>query len=53
MTEEHDLQLLTRRLQAWRVAAGTESYWHQRIGSALLASGAGVPVFVRETLLPA
>lgn len=53
MTEEHDLQLLTRRLQAWRVAAGTESYWHQRIGSALLVSGTSIPVFVRETLLPA
>ncbi|MFM0234107.1 acyl-CoA dehydrogenase family protein [Paraburkholderia sediminicola] len=35
-TEEYDLQLLTRRLHAWRQAAGTESYWHSRVGTELL-----------------
>lgn len=36
-TEEFDLQLLTRRLHAWRQAAGSESYWHGVAGEALLA----------------
>ena len=27
-TAEYDLQLYTRRLHAWRQAAGSESYWH-------------------------
>lgn len=38
-TEEFDLQLLTRRLHAWRQAAGTEGYWHQMIGRSLLDRG--------------
>ena len=36
-TEEYDLQLFTRRLHAWRQAAGSESYWHGVAGEALLA----------------
>lgn len=36
-TEEFDLQLLTRRLHAWRQAGGSESYWHLVAGEALLA----------------
>ncbi|MNZ88016.1 Acyl-CoA dehydrogenase, short-chain specific [compost metagenome] len=36
-TEEFDLQLLTRRLHAWRQAAGSETYWHGVAGEALLA----------------
>lgn len=35
-TEEFDLQLHTRRLHAWRHAAGSESYWHEVVGSELL-----------------
>jgi len=35
-TAEYDLQLYTRRLHAWRQAAGSESYWHDVAGSALL-----------------
>ncbi|HQQ70532.1 MAG TPA: acyl-CoA dehydrogenase family protein, partial [Alicycliphilus sp.] len=35
-TEEYDLQLFTRRLHAWRQAAGSESYWHDVAGAALL-----------------
>ena len=51
ITEEYDLQLRTRRLHAWRVAAGAESYWHMRVGRALLASRhATVPEFVRHEL---
>ncbi|MDO5624645.1 MAG: acyl-CoA dehydrogenase family protein [Pseudomonadota bacterium] len=36
-TQEHDLQLFTRRLHAWRQTAGSESYWHSVAGEALLA----------------
>lgn len=36
-TAEYDLQLFTRRLHAWRQAAGSESYWHGVAGEELLA----------------
>ncbi|MBS0293022.1 MAG: acyl-CoA dehydrogenase [Proteobacteria bacterium] len=36
-TAEYDLQLFTRRLHAWRQSAGSESYWHDVAGQALLA----------------
>ncbi|PTN43242.1 acyl-CoA dehydrogenase, partial [Achromobacter xylosoxidans] len=36
-TEEYDLQLYTRRLHAWRQTAGSEAYWHDVAGEALLA----------------
>jgi acyl-CoA dehydrogenase len=35
-TAEFDLQLYTRRLHAWRQAAGSESYWHDVLGGQLL-----------------
>ena len=35
-TAEYDLQLFTRRLHAWRQSAGSESYWHDVAGAALL-----------------
>lgn len=35
-TEEFDLQIYTRRLHAWRQAGGSESYWHDVIGSELV-----------------
>lgn len=35
-TAEYDLQLFTRRLHAWRQTAGSESYWHDVAGEALL-----------------
>ncbi len=40
-TEEYDLQLLTRRLHAWRRAAGSESYWHAVAGAALVDAHQG------------
>ena len=40
-TEEYDLQLLTRRLHAWRQMAGSESYWHGVAGAALVHGHAG------------
>ncbi|RTZ41708.1 acyl-CoA dehydrogenase [Candidimonas sp. SYP-B2681] len=36
ITEEYDLQLYTRRLREWRLAAGTETYWYNQIGTQLL-----------------
>ncbi|MGD9551179.1 MAG: acyl-CoA dehydrogenase family protein, partial [Burkholderiaceae bacterium] len=38
-TAEFDLQLYTRRLHNWRQAAGSESYWHDVVGQALLERG--------------
>lgn len=38
VTEEYDLQLYTRRLHEWRMAHGSESYWHAIVGQQLLAS---------------
>lgn len=35
-TEEFDLQLFTRRLHAWRQAAGSESHWHDVLGEELV-----------------
>ncbi len=35
-TEEFDLQIFTRRLHAWRQAAGAESYWHGVLGAQLV-----------------
>jgi acyl-CoA dehydrogenase len=37
-TSEFDLQLYTRRLHAWRQTAGSESYWHTVLGTALIQS---------------
>lgn len=51
ITQEYDLQLHTRRLQAWRVAEGSESAWNERVGRALLARpGLSLPEFVRTEL---
>lgn len=36
-TREFDLQRHTRRLHAWRLAAGSESSWHDRIGGLLVS----------------
>jgi alkylation response protein AidB-like acyl-CoA dehydrogenase len=48
VTEEYDLQLLTRRLHMWRLAHGSENYWHRVVGEALLdAEHMGVVDFVR------
>jgi alkylation response protein AidB-like acyl-CoA dehydrogenase len=47
VTAEYDLQLLTRRLHAWRIAHGSESFWHRRIGAAVLASDRPLTAFVR------
>ncbi len=48
VTEEFDLQLHTRRLHEWRGQYGSETYWHRRLGNALLASDAPPLEFVQN-----
>lgn len=50
VTEEYDLQRYTRRLREWRLAAGSESHWHERIGTDALASGADALTYLRTAL---
>jgi acyl-CoA dehydrogenase len=54
ITEECDLQLYTRRLHEWRLDYGSERYWDERVGEALLA-GERAPIvqLVRDRLSPA
>ena len=40
ISEEYDLQLLTRRLHGWRLADGSESYWAGVLGGLRLAAAA-------------
>lgn len=47
VTEEYDLQLLTRRLHEWRMVHGSESYWNRLIGEQLLAANTTLCEFVR------
>lgn len=48
ITEEHDLQLFTRRLLAWRMQYGSEGYWSAEVGAALLRDGRTTWDFVRS-----
>lgn len=50
ISEEYDLQLLTRRLHEWRLADGSESYWNRILGAQRLASDAVSVDFVRSAL---
>lgn len=47
VTEEYDLQLLTRRLHEWRMAHGSEGYWHGLVGRQVLAGEGSLAEFVR------
>jgi acyl-CoA dehydrogenase len=38
ISEEYDLQLLTRRLHGWRLADGSESYWARILGAERMAA---------------
>ena len=53
ITEEYDLQLYTRRLHEWRRIGGSESYWNERIGAALITTPAPILDFIRRDLTPA
>jgi alkylation response protein AidB-like acyl-CoA dehydrogenase len=48
ITEEYDLQLLTRRLHEWRIAHGSEAHWNAWIGHSVLASNRSIADFVRS-----
>ncbi|MFD4839205.1 acyl-CoA dehydrogenase family protein [Achromobacter sp. NPDC058515] len=50
VTEEYDLQLYTRRLREWRLAGGSESHWHERIGGHAIASGMDALSYLRTSL---
>ncbi|HEX2464037.1 MAG TPA: acyl-CoA dehydrogenase family protein [Thermoanaerobaculia bacterium] len=39
-THEHELHYRTRRLWAWRDECGSETWWAERVGEAVLARGA-------------
>lgn len=47
ISEEYDLQLLTRRLHEWRMAHGSEAYWNPLIGQQVLDSQQTLVDFVR------
>lgn len=47
ITEEYDLQLFTRRLHEWRMAHGSEDYWHQVVGREALRGSMPAAAFVR------
>ncbi len=48
VTEEYDLQLLTRSLHEWRTAHGSEAYWNTVIGQQVLAREMSLSDFVRS-----
>lgn len=50
ISEEYDLQLLTRRLHEWRLADGSEGYWSAQLGQARLASSVRSIDWVRERI---
>lgn len=52
-TREFDLQLYTRRLHAWRQAGGSESFWHDVLGQALLDSPEPLSLDLIRTLTDA
>jgi acyl-CoA dehydrogenase len=50
ITAEFDLQLYTRRLHAWRRAAGSESFWHMVLGEELVNRRDGLAIdLIRAT----
>lgn len=48
ISEEHDLQLFTRRLHEWRLADGSETYWNRLLGAARLGDAGRSVDYVRE-----
>lgn len=53
ISEEHDLQLFTRRVRASRIAAGGESYWAEKLGRLRIQAAHLTTVdFIRERIAP-
>lgn len=50
ISEEYDLQLLTRRLHEWRMADGSEGYWSQVLGGGRLGSAGPSVDWISKTV---
>jgi acyl-CoA dehydrogenase len=50
ISAEYDLQLYTRRLHEWRLAAGSETRWNRTLGHSLLTSHVSVLDWTRARL---
>lgn len=50
ISEEFDLQLYTRRLEAWRLADGSASYWNRILGDQVIDSNYDSIDWVRSAL---
>lgn len=50
VTQEYDLQLLTRRLNEWARVGGGQAYWSEQLGREVLASNQITLDFVRSAL---
>lgn len=48
VTADYDLQIHTRRLHEWRMAHGSEQWWNQQLGEAVLASHGSLADFVQS-----
>lgn len=51
ISEEHKLQLFTRRLKRWQMSFGSESFWSQQVAAPWLlpAGGTSVDIIRRQT----
>ncbi|MFY8196416.1 MAG: acyl-CoA dehydrogenase family protein [Novosphingobium sp.] len=50
ISEEYDLQLLTRRLHEWRTADGSEGYWSKVLGQQRLAANVTSVDWMRQAV---
>jgi len=50
ISEEFDLQLLTRRLHEWRLSDGSEGFWNELLGREVLASDDGAVDWIRAKI---
>lgn len=48
VSEEYDLQMLTRHLHEWRLQYGSEGYWNARVGAALLHDASSAARFIQR-----
>ena len=52
VSEEYDLQMLTRQLHEWRAQYGSESHWNTRLGATLLADERSALQFIQQRIAP-
>ncbi len=53
ITDEYDLQMLTRRLHEWRAAYGGQGFWNRRLGHALLDDALAPLEFIQQRMVSA